>query len=322
MLQNCIQPDVIIANTKLALNTFALKIEGQTCDKFIDATIFFIADKDELIAYNEMHQEIFIYGNEEQFKSGRSLYYIASYIAECLSVNKSCSLIIHSAAVFLEKTGKSYLLLGEKGAGKTTLTIYLCKECGFKLIGNDQVRVINNNGILSTREGSCWFDVRKTALKASKYLGNIGIDVADKPRVTSWDNKAKILPGALGIETHCEETVLGGVFNIRIDPFQDEIISQYWSGIQQNLILHERLGRLVSAQTTPFQDDVGNYFGSLPLINTKINFAIRDEMVKAFIKNKVIELFGSNVELIVKTFLEAINASSRNSDIKRSRQYS
>ena len=86
---------------------------------------------------------------------------------------------------------------------------------------------------------------------------------------SSWNNKTRIEPSSLGIKVKDDESIIKELFRVRIDHTQQSTYINQWEGLQRNLVLHEKIGRHVSGQATPLQDDNGNYLGSLPLVNQK-----------------------------------------------------
>lgn len=247
---------------------------------------------------------LIVYGNDELIKNGTALYYIAYYLAECIQTRINSSLLIHAAAVY--KDQNSYLLLGEKGAGKTTLAVYLCQKFNMSLIGNDLVRIVKKDNTLYTYEGSRWFDIRKSSVLANEYLKKLNIIFNSTTEEIGWNNKIRVNADKLKIKTHKDIALISKIYYIRIDPYQKYLVKKEWKGIQKNLILHENLGRYITGQTTPLQDDNGKYYGSLPIINLKKSLSVRDDITNFFINNKVFEVFGSSVENIADVIKEDI----------------
>ncbi len=73
----------------------------------------------------------------EQLQSGEILLYAALPFLEVLHQRKQV-VTMHTAAV--EFSGRAILLLGKSSAGKTRLTLSLCRNHRARLIGNDVVK--------------------------------------------------------------------------------------------------------------------------------------------------------------------------------------
>lgn len=260
----------------------------------IDGYMEYADTEDIDIKYDESRSQLNISGPARMFGNGTALAFTAHYMAECLRSKKSDSLLVHSAAVKLPDQEASYLILGEKGAGKTTLALRLCHQYGYKLIGNDQVFIaVDEENKLATDTGNAWFNVRETALLADTYLANLlGMPVDHaKP---SWNNKINVSPESIGIVVCKDRLPIKDIFHVRIDHTQSDLQTMTWRGLQRNLVLHERLGRHITGQATPFQDDYGNYIGSLPPINLARSLKVRDKLVGLVIQKGLTEIFSPN----------------------------
>lgn len=266
--------------------------------------LVYIPAADIAVQYRQEALELILRGPDHCFGSGNSLAYIAQYMAECLRTSQAGVMLIHAAAVQAPDQNVSYIILGEKGAGKTTLALRLCHQHGYRLIGNDQIFLGSQaDGSLVTAGGNAWFNLRQTAVLADPYLAELQPD-APQCIGPAWDNKRAVAPAQVGIDIASGEFPVKAIFRIRIDRTQPEVQCMHWQGVQRNLILHECFGRHISGQATPLQDDRGNYLGSLPPINQERARKARDALVDLVIKAGVLEIFapdsGSAVDLIMK----------------------
>ena len=269
-----------------------------------EADLTFIPHDDTEINYDESNKRMMLYGPLKHFGSGKAIIYTAGYIAECLRAAKQGPMLIHSAAVQSSKDSGSIVLLGEKGAGKTTLALRLCHEFGHRLIGNDNVFLgSNSDSKLITMGGNAWFDVRSTAVSADKYLEKI-VDDFDSQE-PAWNKKVRIEPEDVDIDVCSEESLVRSIYHIRIDHSQDMIYTNEWSGMQRHLLLHERFGRHITGQATPFQDDQGNYLGSLPSVNLSEAILGRDALVKQVVNHGITEIFAPNSSEALNYIIES-----------------
>ena len=264
-----------------------------------DGEIDYVVSEEIDINYSGADKKLTIVGPTRMFGNGNAVAFTAHYMAECLRADKSGLMLVHSAAIKLPSDDKSYVILGEKGAGKTSLAIRLCHQYGYGLIGNDQVFMgANDLDQLVTDRGNAWFNVRETAISADPYIARL----LGKPKnhnKPSWNNKVTITPESIGVESFDKQLPVKEVFHIRIDHSQPDLRVMAWQGLQRNLILHERFGRHVTGQATPFQDDHGNYLGSLPPVNLASALRARDKLVSLVIKTGVTEIFSPDSDSAV-----------------------
>lgn len=247
------------------------------------------------VLYDRSTKALRVISDSKKYSEGRAIYYMAEYLASCLLALERGIMMFHSAAVFSPHTQKSYVILGGKGAGKTTLTAYLCRELGMHIIANDRVLAGLEEGKLFTYGGTSWLDVRRTAICASSWLReNMRINMPENDNMPSWNSKERILPAELGIMKHSGRTEIAKIYHIRKDIHQKNIYCEKWQGVQQSLLLHETFGRSITGQTTPFLDDDGNYYGSLPLVEIEALMRARDNFTKYIITAGVREIFASS----------------------------
>lgn len=247
---------------------------------------------DIAIEYDGATDTLHLRGPARNFGRGTSLVYLAEYLAACTLAEQQGNFLTHAAATYNPETDRSQILFGEKGAGKTTLAIRVCKEGGHQIIGNDQIYIGSNKRDVRVMGGNGWFNVRQTAIASDEYLKQ-AITVGDNDgRKPAWNDKIRLNPDQLDITQKMGLTVVGNIFHVRIDHTQKGLHTAPWSGVQQNLILHERLGRHISGQATPLQDDTGNYLGSLPLIRHEAAMKRRDELVKRISAFGITEVFA------------------------------
>ena len=62
--------------------------------------------------------------------------------------------LLHGAAVHNNETNDSILIFGEKGMGKTSLVLDLCKKYNYSLVANDQVLIQLQNDEIHVLDGT------------------------------------------------------------------------------------------------------------------------------------------------------------------------
>ncbi len=269
-----------------------------------DGRLSYLPAEDVAVRYSEADRELVLSGPVALFGNGTAIAFTAHYMAECLRSSKTGLMLVHSAAICQPDEDNSYVFLGEKGAGKTTLALRLCHQYNFKLIGNDQVFMgPGDDGRLVTHGGNAWFNVRETAVSSDSYLAKL-VTLESVEYKPAWNNKVRIDPNGIGIGVEKNKVPVKELFHVRIDHTQKQLQTGPWAGLQRNLALHERLGRHITGQATPLQDDKGNYLGSLPPVNLLDALRARDELVGLVIKTGITEIFAPSSDSAIEYILD------------------
>lgn len=255
------------------------------------------------IEYDDTNKVISVKGPVSRFSRGEALLYVAEYLATCLQSSEKGTFLTHAAATYNKDSDASTILFGEKGAGKTTIALRICVEGGMQLIGNDQVYIGATAENVTTEGGNQWFNVRETAIKSDDFLSGLLAEKSRDESKPSWNDKIRMDLTGLGVAGKDGVARVENIYHLRLDATQDELYVHPWEGVQRNLILHEKIGRHILSQATPFQDDNGEYLGSLPLIEIEQSMSNRDRLVRSIIKAGVMEVFAPNSEVAVNYIL-------------------
>lgn len=170
----------------------------------------------------------------------------------------------------VSKKGKAFLLMGKRGAGKTSTTLELCRKYDYNLIGNDIVLVgfKRNKGYLFG--GAKVFTLRFTTVK---YYNTDLQKFFKEESQNEWTNKARLLPKNLGIsiEKKYPQKLIKAfyihVLNDKSAPLYIQRIGGKEISYMGNLYLYEELSRYIRGVCTPViygsQFYIGDYIPSL-----------------------------------------------------------
>lgn len=167
------------------------------------------------------------------------------------------------------KKGKAVLLMGKSGAGKTSITLELCRKYHYDLIGNDLVLVgfKKNRGYFGG--GAKVFTLRFSAVK---YYNTDLQKFFKKDSQDEWTNKTKFLPQDLGISIEKKFPKIIKAFYVHL--LNDKSAPLYIRKIQDKetsnmgrLYLYKELSSYIRGVCTPIIYDsrfyIGDYLPSL-----------------------------------------------------------
>lgn len=198
------------------------------------------------------------------FGNGRVLAYLALSLIERLR-QEDGEFMMHGAAV--SKDGKGILLLGDRGDGKTSIALTLCREFGYQLIANDLVVLEHSDKGASILDGTKIIGVRLAAARAS-FPDIAGMFTRGDER--SWTSKKMMYPEDLRITTRSVPCSLDLACMVYIDfSGRDKLSVERLEGSWVRVNLYENLTRYIRGTCMPFIGGPGfSYLGYLPSLDS------------------------------------------------------
>lgn len=249
-----------------------------------------LSDKPEasLEIYDSQHFKLSGPLQRKEFYS--RLPYIVYTIAEKARQEILNMSTLHAAAV-ATTDGRSLLILGDKGSGKTLLSLFFGLYCDLTLIGNDLVLAEDQQGQVFIRAGTQIFDVRQAVIRY--YLPQFNSQYLSKGN--PYEEKITLLPEEIGITIGQDTKGLSAVVRINIHPFNDKtIIEKGARRIQEVLRLRENFARYIRGIVTPLVLDKETIDGNFPSMDSAELVRQRDDIIKTIINSNFIYAYGSN----------------------------
>jgi hypothetical protein len=243
------------------------------------------------------------------FKDGQTIAYLAYALLEReRQINSETT--IHAAGASYK--GRGILLLGERGAGKTSLLLKLCRDYGYKLVGNDLCLLKFDKNVIKFCGGTKIFGLRQFAVKINhpdllQYFPKFTKD--------SWLTKSFITPETLSVDIEKQTLPIYKVFFIHLDSTGEEpIYSEYMTGSWIKCFLYENLSRYIRGSAIiPFLDNQNfRKIGYLPSLDEpnfhKKRVAIINHLID---KIRVRYVSGSHVGTMSKCIHSIVNAGPK-----------
>jgi len=243
--------------------------------------------------------------------SGRSellyprLPYIAYNITEKTRQEKLSMATMHAAAVSTPD-GRSLLILGDKGSGKTSLTLALCLYYDCQLIGNDLVLIHNQGNQLFIPAGTKIFDIREGVI--NNYFPELKNYIPNQGTNNPYENKISLIPEQIGIISGQDTQGLLSVIRVNLHP-HNPVIKIYKGALinQEILRLRENLARYIKGLVTPLILDEESFGGYFPAMDSPELSEMRDQMIKRIIYNNFMYVYGSNPKSVAEEIIRRLS---------------
>ena len=215
-----------------------------------------------------------------------------------VSRNERGRFTFHAAAVAKENRG--LLILGDKGVGKTSLALSLCRDFGYSLIGND-VLVLGRTG-----DGAGIFDgdgvFRLRRLSVDKYFGELAGFLKDS-QASGYDHKVSLKPMELAVDLQKTPVEIDSAIQVFLNadekaPLELGVPPQ----LQLKLNLMENASRYIRATATPLLGGENfEYKGGLPSFNNPDLFQTRAGVLEELMQEiGVVSVSGGNLREIAR----------------------
>jgi hypothetical protein len=233
------------------------------------------------------------------------LPYIAYNITEKIRQEKLGMSTLHAAAVSTPD-GRSLLILGDKGSGKTSLTLALCLDYGCQLIGNDLVLANNQGNQLLIPAGTKIFDIREGVI--NNYFPELKNYIPNQRKNNPYENKISLIPEQIGIISGQDTQGLLAVIRINLHPHNAEIkIDEGVRRKEEILRLRENLARYIKGLVTPLilgEESFGGYF---PTMDSPELSEMRDQIIERIICNNFMYVCGSNPRSVAEEIIRRLS---------------
>ena len=207
--------------------------------------------------------------NAESYANGTTLYYLAELAAERARQLKG-GVMMHAASTYLPDQERGVLVLGQKGAGKTSTVASLCLNHGAELIGNDQVILgLDEVDGISLVDGTKILRIRKTAALQDETLSKL-TDFLNDDNPVHWDNKIEIDPENAEIDLAMGAKQMTDIVQVIIDRTVERThVKHAVADIQTTLFLSEIVSRHIRGVATPIIDRSDRFEGFAPSMDSQ-----------------------------------------------------
>jgi len=224
----------------------------------------------------------------EQLQSGEILLYAALPFLEVLHQRRQM-VTMHAAAV--EFGGRAILLLGKSGAGKTSLTLSLCRNHKARLIGSDVVKVGLVDSSVHACAGSKYFFLRQESIK--RNIPDL-LDLFPQSEKDPWTHKIYCSPERLGVSTCEGEVLITKSYLVHVDETMEELYTSSADKMDTRLYLNENMSRYIRGTAIALFGQGSQFMGYVPPFDSSDFFNMRVGLTEALISDtKMVYLSGN-----------------------------
>ncbi len=180
----------------------------------------------------------------------------------------------HSACV--EKNGKATLIIGEAGAGKTSLAVNLCQNYGFSLISNDMTLIGMEDEVLKAFGGTKFLNLRllSVANNMPNLLYLFQNDIKD-----SWTNKVSVMARDVGIIENYDIVPIDNILFVHIDNRNNEFKFSNGDSWRNNFLLYQNLSSHIRGSSATFINKNGHPIGYIPPFESELAYDGRKKII-------------------------------------------
>lgn len=206
------------------------------------------------------------------------LYLGYHFLEKQFGENGLCS--CHSACV--EKNGKATLLIGEAGAGKTSLAINLCQNYGFSLISNDLTLIGLQDDKLFAFGGTKFLNLRYASVANNMpYLSYL---FQNKTK-DDWASKISVLAKDINIQENYETIPIENILFVHIDNRWEKLECTSGDTWRNNFLLYQNLSSHIRGNSATFIDKKGHPLAYIPSLDSKQTYDNRKKIIEIINQN-------------------------------------
>lgn len=215
-------------------------------------------------SYKEMEKTLDVFGEPRDYESGQALAYLSFWMMEARRQAESMY-TMHSSALAIEDEG--VLLLGHRGAGKTSVLLGLGSKYNCEVISNDLTIVARDSSSRSMTLVDGTKEIRLRLASVKTRFPHL-VDLFPDSNQSPWETKVAVSPEMIGMKSATEPKILKSAFVIHLDSQEsDNLLIHKAEGIAIRYILYEDMSRIVKGSAISLFGVNNNILGYTPSLD-------------------------------------------------------
>lgn len=215
----------------------------------------------------------------------------------------------HSACV--AKNGKATLLVGEAGAGKTSLAVNLCNNYGYSMISNDMTLIGKEDDTIYAYGGTKFINLRLLSVQSNMPFLLYLFENSNKD---AWTNKISLMARDIDLKEEYEKMPIENVLFVHVDN-RDRFKQSNGDSWRNNFLLYQNTSSHIRGSAATFIDKKGYPIGFIPPFETKETYDKRKDLLNTInALDNYYYVSGSLEEII--DMINKLNGVEKNKDVK------
>ncbi|MEO6508547.1 MAG: hypothetical protein ABIO02_01210 [Patescibacteria group bacterium] len=250
---------------------------------------------DNGLHYSPENKTLFMHGAKEHFLSGQVLAYSGFWLME-EQRQRDSQFTMHSSAV--ARNDRGLIMIGDEGAGKTSLMMKLAYDHGFSVASND-LTVLGYDA--SSQQAHIMDGTTKIRLRLASVQRNF-------PQLTNcfnpgssesvWDQKVVVKPEDIGLRRLHTAVPLATAFSIYLDSDPSRNLNiERADDIHIRYKLYEDMSRIIRGSAISLFTNHSRILGYLPSLDNEEIHNSRINFIEGLINNVGIwKISGGNID--------------------------
>lgn len=264
-----------------------------------------ISEESPGIKWYPEHREAIIKCDQDTLQHTAAIPFLAQNITEFARQEKSHFTV--QANTVITPKNEAIVVLGERGSGKTNLTLELCQNFDCRFYANGQVILGMLNNEPYVLNGAKQVLVRKNQLPEliAEYVAY------SETAVSAFDEKVIARYEDFGIDHVDGQFKIGKIAVVHLDALgkaETIVRKKHQNSIMDNLFLAEKLQRQISGISTPLLDVSGNLIALSPSYATELTKTNCVRFIHSLYNMvEIYEVSGSDIKHLSNAILATAN---------------
>ena len=268
-------------------------------------SIFVLESNETGLVYNEQSRRAYLLGRAGDFIDGQAVAWVGYWLMEQQRQEKSF-FTMHLSALTID--GKGILLLGQSGAGKTSLLLDLCQKHSSTVVSNDLTVVKHdvNSGKLMLVDGTK--EIRLRLASVDRNFPSLRHLFPDNI-ASAWESKVVVSPEDIGLRSETSQPELHSVFEVYLDSKgTDDLLIRQEKSIPIRYRLYEDMSRIIRGSAISAFDSNQKFLGYMPSLDSDEIHDMRVSCIEEMVDNMgIISVSGGDINEVTEAIYRIVN---------------